>query len=323
MKKLFFNYTLLLLLFLTCTGFNAAAQNIQVEAKLHQYTIRIGDQTKFFLSAHQPLKERVNFPKLSDTLTGKVQILSVKTDTVVDQNDRNQETVTATYTITCFDEGTYTIPALSFGTPAGILKSNEVTLQVQTVKVDTTKGIYDIKQPMKVSYTFLDWLRDNWLWVAIPLVVILLAIGVFIYLKKRPKKEVVIQVDKPLIPAHIIALNKLKALKEEKLWQQEQTKQYYIELSDVLREYLENRYAIKTHEKTTDEIFAGLRHISISDEYRNVLRQILVLADLVKFAKEKPLPAENEQSLESAMFFVLKTQQTTSKVNTEGGSADV
>lgn len=322
MKKLFFNYILLLLMFLTCC-FNAGAQNIRVEAKLHQYTIRIGDQTKFFLSVHQPVKERVNFPKLSDTLIGKVQILSVKTDTVLDQNDHKQETVTATYTITCFDEGTYTIPALSFGTAGGVLKSNEVTLQVQTVKVDTTKGIYDIKQPMKVSYTFLDWLRDNWLWVVIPLVIILLAIGVFIYLKKRPKKKVVIQIAKPIIPAHVIALNKLKALKEEKLWQQEQTKQYYIELSDVLREYLENRYAIKTHEKTTDEIFAGLRHISITDEYRNMLRQILVLADLAKFAKEKPLPAENEQSMENATFFVLKTQQTTSTVNTEGGSADV
>ena len=76
MKKKFFNYILASLLFLTCLCFKTQAQNIQVEAKLQQYTIRIGDQTKLFLSVHQPVKEHVNFPKLADTITGKVQVVS-------------------------------------------------------------------------------------------------------------------------------------------------------------------------------------------------------------------------------------------------------
>lgn len=322
MKKLFFNYILFSLLLLVCVG-KVNAQSTQVEANLSQQTIRIGDQVKLRLVAHQPVKDHINFPKLADTIIGKVQIVSAsKIDTALDPQNKGQATITQTYIITSFDEGTYTIPAYSFGTAGGVLKSNELTLQVQTVKVDTTKAIYDIKQPLAVSYTFLDWLKDNWLWVVIPLVVILAIIGFIIYWRRRPKKEVAVADVKPTIPAYETAIAKLKELKEKKLWQQDEVKQYYIELSDVLREYLEKRYVIKTHEKTTDEIFAGLKHISISQENKTLLKQILVLSDLVKFAKEKPVSAENEQIMQDAIAFVLSTKQAETKINTEGGGAN-
>lgn len=322
MNNRFFNYILALLL-LTCLSYNAGAQNIQAEAKLQQYTIRIGDQTKLFLSVHQPVKEHVNFPKLADTITGKIQVVNInKPDTTYDQNDHNSLTVTQSYTITCFDAGTYTIPSFSIGTAGGVLKTNELTLQVETVKVDTTKAIYDIKQPISVSYTFLDWLKDNWYWIVFPLLGIALLIGLIWYLRKKPKVETVVQVSKPTIPPDVTALRQLKELKNKKLWQQEEVKQYHIELSDIIREYLEKRYAIKTHEKTTDEIFAGLKRMAITDENKSKLKHILVLADLVKFAKEKPLPAENEESLEIAIDFVVATKQT-DKPAPEGGSTHV
>jgi hypothetical protein len=323
MKNRFFNYTLAFV-FLTCFCFKAGAQNIQAEAKLQQYTIRIGDQTKLFISVHQSAKEHVNFPKLTDTLTGKVQVLgSNRPDTAYDQNNHNAMTVTQSFVITCFDAGTYTIPPFSIGTAGGVLKTNELTLQVETVKVDTTKAIYDIKQPLAVSYSFWDWLKDNWYLVVLPLLGILLIIGLIWYYRKQPKKEVVIEVAKPGLPVHIIALDKLKELRDKKLWQQDEVKLYHSELSDIIREYLEKRYVIKTHEKTTDEIFAGLKRMDITVENRNNLRQILVLADLVKFAKERPLPADNEQSMDNALDFVLKTQQAEQAVNGAGGKAYV
>lgn len=323
MKKWFYNFLVLILL--SC-GFvlNADAQNISVEAKLDQTTIRIGDQTNLRLIVHQPVKEKVNFPKLADTLIGKVQIVSSKLDTVIDQNNRSLATVTQSYTITSFDQGTYTIPSYSIGSATGILKTNELTLMVQTVQVDTTKAIYDIKQPLAVSYTFWDWLKDHWVWVALGLAVIIAIIGVIWYLKKRPKTVTIIKEVKPDVPAHIIALGKLQQLRDKKLYQQDAVKQYHSELSDIVREYLEKRYVIKTHEKTTDEIFAALKYLDIANEYRVKLNQVLILADLVKFAKEKPLPVDNELSMENALAFVLKTQEAAEMpINTEGGSERV
>ncbi|MDB5158655.1 MAG: hypothetical protein JWR50_3362 [Mucilaginibacter sp.] len=325
MKKQFFNYILLALLFITCLSNSAGAQNIKAEAKLQDYTIKIGDQTKLFLEVNQPAKEHVNFPVFTDTITGKVQIVSAnKPDTVIDQKDHNRITVIRGYVITSFDAGTYNLPAFAFGSGSGVVKSNELTLQVQTVKVDTTKSIYDIKQPLAVTYTFLDWLRDNWIWIAVAIVVIGLIIGLIYYLLNKPKEQPVIKITRPSIPIHIIAIDKLKELRGKKLWQQEEFKQYHSELTDIIREYLEKRYDIKTQEKTTDEILAALKNREITGEYSNMLQQILVMADLVKFAKEKPLPVENEQSLDNAIEFVLKTQQSSAnQANVEGGNADV
>jgi hypothetical protein len=126
------------------------------------------------------------------------------------------------------------------------------------------------------------------------------------------------------LPPHTIALNKLQELRAKKLWQQEDyIKLYHSELTDILRDYIEQRYAVKTQEKTTDEIFAGIKHLDIKDESRSQLRQILILADLVKFAKERPAPAENEQSMDLAINFVTQTQQVQSpQPNTQGGSAN-
>lgn len=325
MKKQFFNYILAFVLFLTCFCLKASAQNVQAEAKIDQTTIRIGDQTKLHLVVHKPAGVHVNFPKLADTLTGKVQIVGAgKPDTTTDKIDPKNITIDQSYTITGFDAGTYTIPPFTIGTSGGTLKTNELTLQVATVKVDTTKGIYDIKQPLVVSYTFLDWLKDNWYLVALPLLAILFIIWLIRYLRKRPKKESVVEIVRQnVLPPHQVALSKLKELRDKKLWQQDAVKQYHSELSDIIREYMEKRYGIKAHEKTTDEIFAGLKYTDITQENKNLLSQILRLADLVKFAKERPLPPDNEQSMDNAINFVLKTQQVEVPVGAEGGSSHV
>ncbi len=62
-------------------------------------------------------------------------------------------------------------------------------------------------------------------------------------------------------------------------------------------------------EQTSDEIFAGLKHLDIAEPDRNGLRQVLKLADLVKFAKENPLSTDNEQSMDNAISFIKNTQE--------------
>lgn len=314
---------LVLVLCIACLSLTANAQDIQVLAKLEQGTIRIGDQTKLHLSVVQAKTQQVTFPVLADTLIGKIDVVgSSKLDTIADPADPSRITVTKTLTITGFDAGTYTIPALTFTTRSGPLNTTTQTLVVQAVKVDTTKAIYDIKQPLVVSYTWVDWLKDNWAWVVFPLLGVLLLGGLLYYYLKRPKAASAPEKPKPGLPVHTLALNKLTELRDKKLWQQDAVKQYYSELSEVMREYLEKRYAIKTYEKTTEEIFASIKRLEINAEQKTALHQLLVLSDLVKFAKEKPLPVENEQSMDQAISFVLNTQQVVVQPEkTEGGIA--
>ncbi|MES2110545.1 MAG: hypothetical protein V4577_17435 [Bacteroidota bacterium] len=310
MKSNCFYSFLVFVLLLSGLAISASAQNIIADAKLDSLTIRIGDQTRLRLIVHQPAKEKVNFPNLTDTISGKVPIVSSRMDTIVDKDNKEQITVIKSYTITSFDQGTYTIPSYNIGSAAGVLTTPQLTLMVQTIKVDTTKAIYDIKQPITVSYTFLDWfLAHSWV---LSLAIALIGGGIILYLyfKNRTKEVKEIKVIEPAVPAHVMALTKLQQLRERKLWQQEAVKEYHSELTDILREYLEKRYEIKTHERTTEEIIASLKHMTISNEYRVKLNEVLTLADLVKFAKAKPLPVDNELTMENAIAFVSKTQET-------------
>jgi len=185
--------------------------------------------------------------------------------------------------------------------------TDPLLLEVQTVAVDTSKAIYDVKKPLSEPFSILDWLKDNWIYIVGVLTFIILIIALFYYLKNRKPKEVVKEII-PDIPAHIIALQSLEKLKEQKLWQSGKTKQYHSSISEILRDYIEKRFGVNAMEETTSEILYGLRLQSIPTDLMNELTQTLTLADLVKFAKENPLPNENESSLNKAIDFVSNTK---------------
>ncbi len=301
-KQLFF-YVLGVLMLLSVGGF-AQAQEIRVSAQLDTSTIALGDQTTLRLRADGPAGTDVRFPQLADTLSAKVPIVEAgTTDTV--QSEPGQQSVTQTYLITSFDAGMQVIPELEFTVGDSVYRTEALPLQVEAVAVDTTKAIYDIKQPLDVSYSWLDWLRDNLLWVVLALVVLVAAGILRFFVKKRKKAPAPPPVETlPDIPPHELALGKLQALRDRELWQQGAVKQYHSELSDILRDFLERRYRIRAMEQTTDEIFAALAATDMPEQHKTRLRQVLTLADLVKFAREQPLHTDNEQSMEQAIAFV-------------------
>lgn len=315
-------YTLAMLVSLAGFYQTGRAQNFGAKATLDKKSILIGEQTQLNLSIRFHAKDSIGFPKLADSI-GKIRIVNFKADTAFDKGDQSIETINRHYTITAFDSGTYIIPSYVYKSPVGDLLTDTLNLDVRTVAVDTTKAFYDIKQPLAVKYTFWDWLRDNWKLVTGILLGLIVIGAVVYYLLKRPKKEMIVEEVKPDIPLHIQALQKLEEIKNKQLWQHDQVKQYYIELSDVVREYLEKRYNIQALEQTSEEIFASLRHMDIASEDRNLLRQLLILADMVKFAKEKPAANENEKSMENAVTFIKDTQPHArpTDVNVKGDEA--
>ena len=283
---------------------HARAQEIRVSAKLDTTTIALGDQTILHLRADVPAGSAVHFPQLADTLSAKVPIVEASTvDTA--QSEPGQQVITQAYVITSFDAGMQVIPELEITVGDSTYRTEALPLQVESVAVDTTKAIYDIKQPLDVSYSWLDWLRDNLLWVLLALGVLVLAGVLWYALKKRKKKPAPEPVEVvPDIPPHELALNRLYALRDQKLWQQGAVKPYHSELSDILRDFLERRYHIPAMEQTTDEIFGALAATDMPDGQKARLRQVLTLADLVKFAREQPLHTDNEQSMAQAIDFV-------------------
>jgi hypothetical protein len=117
--------------------------------------------------------------------------------------------------------------------------------------------------------------------------------------------------EKPKEPAHVVALRELDRIKDEKLWQKDKTKQYYSEVTDVIRTYIEDRFEIRAMEQTTDEIMTSFRYRRdlLNEKSMGNLSQILSLADLVKFAKYHPLPDDDNLTLVNSYFFINETKK--------------
>jgi hypothetical protein len=310
----------ILILIISISAVNA--QKYSVEAVANTKSILIGEQINITLKSNYRVDEgeiNIVFPTLYDTINEFVEIVNKSTiDTLIPNKDEpfafaQQQTIT----ITSFDSGYYAIPPFRFVINNDTLETEPLLIEVLTMPIDTAQAIFDVKGIIDEPFSFTDWIKDNWWWMVAILVLVIGIIYLIKFLKNRKPAEVEEEIV-PEIPVHIIALEKLEKIKEEKLWQNGKVKSYHSHISEILREYIENRYQVNALEETTSEILHGLRLHNISPELMNKLTQTLTLADLVKFAKEQPLPNENEMSIAAAIEFV----NTTKLIITENKDAN-
>ena len=181
-------------------------------------------------------------------------------------------------------------------------------LEVARVKIappDTSMKIFDIAAPYRAPLTLGEILP--WLLLGLLISVIIWLVIRLIKKIKITKKEKAVPVITE--PAHVIALRDLEMLQSEKLWQNGETKKYYIRLTEIIRQYLENRFGVNSLEMTTSETLEAMVRTGFKkDSSYNLLRSVLTGADLVKFAKYKPEPAENDSAFSNSWDFVTATK---------------
>jgi len=280
------------------------AQDLVVSAKLDTNQIKIGKQAQILLKATAAKGVQIVFPEFKDTITENIELVSAgKIDTM---QAGNQVTYQRTLVITAFDSGYFAIPPFKFQIKNDSTKQYEteaLLFAVQTIPVDTTLAIKTIKGPVDPAWSIFEIQNELLIGLAA-----LLAIVALVYFVKRKKKvETIEEIQTVKRPAHEIALENLNELRNQKLWQQGRVKEYHIAISDIIRTYIENRYAIGAMEMTSHEILRSLRLIIADAHLKSKLSSLLILSDMVKFAKEQPLPNENEMSWEQAIDFVNQT----------------
>ena len=285
----------------------ALAQQFTVSSQLDSASIQIGEQARLRLSVAQPTNLQVTVPILSDTITKGIEIVDiVKADTISLSDNRIQ--VNYDYLITSFDSGFYFIPAYTYAAAGDTLQTAPLGLSVTTVTVNPeTDDVKAIKPIMDAPFYW----SELFTWVGYVLLAFLVVgIIVLVLLKYVLKKKVpfIDQTPQPVIPPHIVALEKLEEIKVQKIWQCGDIKVFYTQVTDVLRVYLEGRFGINAMELTSDEIMALVKKEPGLNEVRAALKDLLTLADLVKFAKMVPLENENERSLLIAFDVVDKTK---------------
>ena len=167
------------------------------------------------------------------------------------------------------------------------------------------EGIYTQKN---LPFIFAE-IRDYAIYGLIALIILsLVAWYIVWYIRNKWQGRVRDVKPAPKLPPHVIAIKALDELRNRKLWQNGKHKLYYSTLTEILRVYIEGRWAVGALEMTTDEIISALRDIDIKHDSRSNLVAILRTADMVKFAKALPDAEANEQLFTYAYYFVENTK---------------
>ena len=288
----------------------------QLKATLDSTKIKLGGQAHLNIQMTIPNQTKYLFPSFADSISHGIELVGIpQIDTL--KNENGKLTVRQQLTITSFTAGSYQVPNLkvvvSNGSKTDTLLTESFPFEVAGVKVDTTQAFRDIKKPIDTPFIwseYADWIKYVlFAW----LVAGLIALGFLLY--KRRKTIPIF--NKKVDPPYVVALSKLAQVKEVKIWQQGKHKEYHSEITDTLRQYLEEAFNLPAMEKTSDEILQIIRHSGMfSSELQDRMRVILTTADFAKFAKAEPLADENETSLAYAIDFVERTKPQTPQENT-------
>ncbi|GFE02911.1 hypothetical protein KUL156_55030 [Alteromonas sp. KUL156] len=273
------------------------AQQPQVKAEIDTTNIRIGEQFQYKISVDET--ENVIIPRL-ENLKGLEVIDTLKIDTIENKLIRK-------YILTGFDSGAFYIPQQQIFIRNQAYLTDSLLVNVATVPIDTTKvKKFPIKGIKGEPYQLDDFKQYIW-WIIIAILVIVLLLYFFVFKKKKEQEEKVII---PLLPPYEEAMQKLEELDKKLLWQNNQVKKYYSELTDIVRGYIERELHVPALESTTDELidvlkdFNDTKSIETSKEIIDKLKGLLQESDLVKFAKSKPLSHEIEEDRKDAKLII-------------------
>lgn len=295
---------LYILLFISTISF---AQKPMVKAEIDTTSIRIGEQFQLKISVDET--QNVIIPKIQ--LKGLEIIDSTRIDTIKNSLIRR-------YILTGFDSGAFYIPQQQIFVKNQAFLTDSLLINIATIAIDTLKvKKFPIKSIKEEPYTFDDFRIYIYLILAI-----LAIIGFWIYwfvIRKRKETE-----DAPTyrtLPPFEEAILRLNELDEKLLWQNNKIKEYYSELTEIVRGYIERELKVPALENTTDEVLAMIKDfknadsIETSKETIKKLKDLLQEADLVKFAKSKPLAIEIEDDRRDAEFIIgnLKPKQIIEK----------
>lgn len=305
MKARLYTYRVLLLLLLA--GYTSFAQEEKAGARIDAAQITVGDQARLFVEAqHNPATSKLQWAAIPDTFNGLEVVEKGKIDTI---KNGNIVTYKQRVLITGFDSGMHVVPRFIFtvlpngGTPTA-LQTDSFPILVQPVAVDTTKPFKGIKDIVGVESSWKDYIGYI---IGGILLAVLIAV-VIVYLRKRKQPAPAPIPEGPKETPNEKAIRLLNELEQQKLWENNNPKEYHTQLVDILRIYMEERFGVNVMELTSDEILHKVALHKEMTSHRMLLSNIFYIADLAKFAKAQPTPQEHMAAMDYAKQFILATK---------------
>ncbi len=304
-KDMAFKASIVLLLLQCGMGFSQTTSSVSSE--IDTTSIKIGEQIRFKIKVEADSTAQIVFPE-GQTFSPMEMVEAISTDTL---RKLDRVTLQKIYALTQFDSGTYTIPRQQVVINGQNFFTDSIKVAVATVPVDTlTQKMYDIKPFLEVEKSNYDlWKKALWILLGL---VILGGLAYWFLIRKKPLSE---EEKVALLPPYDRALLELKKLENSKYIIQDEYKQYYSELTDIVRSYLEEDVHVSALESTTDQLIEKLEllkdagELKLDDDTIDQFKKVLQTADLVKFAKSKPETSVAEQDRRVIEQIVIKTKE--------------
>ena len=259
---------------------NLVIAQTEISIKTDTNYVFIGDIINIDLAVQS--NDKLIWPEI-ETLIAPLEVQSLEDiDTLRTENATIYRQRVA---VQSFDTGRFVLPSLAFTSLGGdTFYSDSIAMVFLEVPLDTTNAIFDIKQPREVPFNFSE--AQPYIWGGLAL--LLLFILIFFLIKKFSNKTAG-KVEKiMLIPCEIEANEALKQLELKEYITKGLVKAHYVELTEILRHYFDREFELDTLESTTDETMALLKEARLEPKLQQQIGDLLVEADLVKFAKSSP-----------------------------------
>ncbi|MCM1504540.1 MAG: cell wall anchor protein [Muribaculum sp.] len=290
-----------------------------VKASLDSAYILMGKQTTLNVSVVQDAGTQGFFANAGDTLTREIEVIrALQPDTTSVGSGR--EEISQDIIIQSFDSGLYTIRPFVYVAGNDTFKSNELALKVIPVPVDTLQTIHDYAGTSTPGWKIWDFLPDfivDYWWMIFIFAAIVLLVAIYYVWRQRSVIITTIRPPKPPLPPYELAIQQLNALKNQKLCEHGHEKEYYTRLTEILRNYLQRRYNINAMEMTSSQIISEISSHQDIKPSSALMKQILEIADFVKFANVRPMPDDNIKTFNMAVQFVEATKPVEAAPDTD------
>ena len=303
-------------------GMAVAQSTPTITSHISADTVMIGDRVTLTIEVDADVMQHIVFPTFDFTQNlpegaeqqePSIEVINDFAPDTISKEGRRVR-LRKRYEMAVYDEGIYKLGRaqalyLDKNIVDTLFAEREEELFVKTFQIDSTMTtVRDLKPQKTLKLRFAEF--GGYLGIALAVALLLAGVIYLLvrYLHKRGKHLSDLFKPAPPVPAHIVAIEALEKLRNEKLWQNNKHKEYYSGLSDILRTYLAGRFEVGAMEMTTDEISDALREVDIEHKSKMDLLSVLRDADLVKFAKATPEANDNELAYDKAFYFVENTK---------------
>ena len=298
-------YLVLSILIIVLSFDSSNSQTISARAFSDKSEYQVGDYINYTIEISHNYDLRVLKPALGE-LAKDIDV--IKTDDPIVEETQGVKKIIYRFILSKYDSADVTIPPIPIlyqmgkDTTSLTVETNSVQFLVRTLPVNAQLEIKDVKPPIVIPMALLT--------ILLIMLAILLLILLALYLYRRNQKKKRKRVERKrvyVIPPHVKALTELHALEDKKLWQQGFIKEYHSGITEIIRRYFEDRFKILALESSTTEIMDQLTRVVLPENIYRTVSDFLNNADLVKFAKYKPLPSVNEEMMKQAVDIVENT----------------